>query len=969
VRALLFAALLISSAAAQTPSGAEKVIDVKDFRDCGFISRFSPDILKPNCLQQATNVLFDKTGVMLRRNGYSKYNLTACTGSKPIRGLWPFFATDGSQYLVAYSSGAMFYSKGDGTCSEITGLGGLSPTAEMECVQSLGYLNCTNGTDTPFRTNVTSTQTLSAAPVGKHIGAFRNRLLMSGVGGSLTRVYASGELDGTDWGVSSFPTYSTSAVQLDVAGLNDGQGVTCLLGEFQNQFLIGRLNDLYSLAGYDNRDFVLRKLSSQVGCIDPKSVQEVNNQLLWLSNRGVEGFSGTEIQRVSYPIDPTISLIIQSAGNARSQTFTTQADWQLGQLTPNPSGPGAPISATISAGNIVPSTWGVSTVGLSNTDWEMADVDTTTAVTNYISNFDGGSTTRWTFLVGTWSSSGDRLTASSAAMQGCGSVGDGETYAYTTNSASTGTWSFVYTSSRALSEFIVFVTSDTADRTVATVNSLQLNLSCTLQSFSHSYSTGSVTSFLPQTTTADICDGASHVIRITRSQTGQMKSFVDGVAAASGVDVTDMSVSRGLFGIFSSGSSSPCGNLGYSAAAHYDKIILPAFYENQVSSIYDTGLSTPVYGAYVVAMSSLTTSSVTFSVQTSRVGDGTGFSTLASQTNSSLFAGTMGRRYFRDHIYASPPESATVSSVTARSLTAATSAYYVTACVTANGMSSWGNTDINAVTGGGSFTFQQATGTSCGNAIASTATWNTITANAIPAIPVSSFTAVRVLFTIDSATQVTTGGMAVNDITLNWNEGSARPPVSSSRYDDRYYLFFTSSTASTAKNDHAVVYDQNKKWSLFDDVYAYSATLYLNKLYTGDSTASGTIFQQDSGDDDNSSAYTMTFQTADLDGEDPSMLKAFSRAYLLLGAPDSTTSGAVLNCLYSLDGSSSTYSLGSVTLSESPETSGYFVAKMPFPLGSPSTGHWINLQCSYTGSNGPVSVHEIKLVYAPLAWE
>ena len=186
---------------------------------------------------------------------------------------------------------------------------------------------------------------------------------------------------------------------------------------------------------------------------------------------------------------------------------------------------------------------------------------------------------------------------------------------------------------------------------------------------------------------------------------------------------------------------------------------------------------------------------------------------------------------------------------------------------------------------------------------------------------------------------------------------------------DRYYLFYTTNTVGSPVNDHAVVYDYNKKWGLFDDIPAYSATLYLNQLYLGDSGATGTIYQMDSGYDDSGTPFTMEFKTPDLDMGNSAEIKQFDRVYLQISAPNSNPANTSISCTYTLDGSTIPYSLGTVALSEATEQYGYFNAKLPFPSGQAGRGHWISLDCSYSGANGPVNVYGLKVVYKPLNWE
>lgn len=964
LRIAVLAAFLPALAFGQALAPGDKDINLGSgqWSQCGLVTRYSPNLLQPNCFQSVANVLFDSNGSMDRRNGYAAYNLTACTGSQPIKGLWPFFATDGTKYLIAFSSNSLFYSNGDGTCKAISALPSLCSTCEMQCVQAFGQLNCTDGTDAAFQTDVNSTATLTGAPAGTLISSYQNRLVMAGVSGNQTYVYLSGFLNAKDWTLNLYPNLSTSPVQIPISNNNDGAKINCLMGTYQGCFYVGRDYDLYQLCGESNQNFTLTNFSREVGCVEPKSIQEVNNVLYWLSKRGAEALTGTQINPVSYPIEPTINQIIAAAGNSRSLTLTSQADWQSGNLTA--SGPGAAMSATISPGDVVPTTWSVTTSGL-GADGLMIDVDTTTNALGKMTNFDGGNLNSngvvWTAQRGNiYPDSNNRVTGST--------VPNGNYALMTTTVAiTTGTWSFTYVSTIAVSASGVVFTMVSTGTDYTAVNSASVRVTplASLNTVDYCVYVGSVglaspcTFNPPGAHVAGLNDGTAKVFAVTKSTQGFISISVNGVIVVTGTDTYNASTTTYTSLRFNSGGGS-----NEIAAQHVGHIILPYMYDNQVSSIYDTSLATPTWGTYAVAMTSMSTSSVTFSVQASTANDGGGFQALVSQSSGVKIVAA-NKRYIRHHVFRSAPESVSTSSVTTISLLAETTGYYITQCVQASTPSAWGNFNVDGVTNGGSFTFYLSTGGTCAATQGSTATWTTQTANsAIVVSTATNYIAARVLFTIDVATEVPT----LNDITFNWNNGSSRPPTASASYKDRYYLFYTTSTTGTPVNDHAAVFDYNKKWTLFDDINAYSATLYLNQLYTGDSNSTGKIFLQDSGQSDNGGNFTESFTTPDLDGGDPWSFKQFKRAYFMISAPNANAAASQIACNYSLDGSTKTYSLNYTTITEAPESTGYYIAKFPFAAGTPNLGHWINLACSYVGANGPLSIYGIKIVYTPQNW-
>lgn len=912
-------------------------------KDCGLVTRLSPNLLQPGCLQSVQNAYFDDDFSFKRRGGYSAYNPTACAGGSTIKGEWPFYGRDGVQYLIVFSSNSMYYSAADGNCNLINPSNGgsfwnLTASAEMQCAQGMGKLVCTDLLDPVFETDIVTSNTISGAPQGSLIGFFRNRFWIGGVSGNLTQLYSSGQYNETDWTLNLYPNLSTSPVQIDISGANDGQKMTCFLGQFQNQFLIGRNYDLFGLAGYDNRDFTMRKVSEQIGCIQPKSAQEVNNNLYWVSKRGVEDYTGTQIVPASYPIDPTIRQVIAATGNSQSKLITTQGDWNAGNLTA--SGPGAPVSSSISPGDVVPSSWSV--------------VESTPA-------FVQGTFVNVSTVPYAWYQVGGATIPTANAI----SLIQGATASFTNAGAESNSLYVNWSSMsyvKILSDTSMYGTHSFAQDDTGAILCAQNGVLFSLTDALTGNIISSATIFL----SANDPNTIHKFTWDTSASTASMVVFHAKVPSGSfGMEAVSVPFIRGTAmtvksRAWDSVNQTPC------VAFDIDEtnIVTTGTYTTQT---YNTGFSTPTWGDLnVVSLSSQApNASLVFQTKVATSASGV-FDAQVTNTNNWKIAS--GQKQYIVSVASfsvasttnTPPAFATLG------LAAETTAYYITQCVQVSTPSSWGTLQVDASNNGGSFTFWTSTGATCGAAIASTATWNAQSPNAqISVTTNTTYIGERILFTVDTGTQVPT----LNDITFNWNTGGNAPPVASAEYLDRYYLFYTTSTAAGAHNDHALVYDYNQKWTLLDDVNAYSATKYLNQLFLGDSNATGKIYQAETGQSDNGGAFTTSFRTGDLDFGEPAQRKILQWAYVLLDGPASGSQSIQLACNYQLDGSSTSYSLGQSDLREAPEQSGYYVAKMSVPVGSPATGHWINVGCSYSGTDGPLRVYGLKLVYQKVAWE
>lgn len=950
--------LLSAQAFGQSPGPSDKVFSLglgqQNFQSCGLVTRVSGNLLEnlsPSCFQSLDNAYLDSDGSIDRRQGITQYNLTAIPGGLAVKGLWPFNATDGTKYLIAFSSNSMWSSIGNGSWSQInpngTGYWGLSKSAEMQCVQSQGYLWCADGVDYPFQTNVTSTNSLqsSGAPIGSLIGAFRNRILLSGVASTLTDVYLSGELNGLDWSVPAV-TYSTSAAIISINGVNDGLQPNCLMGEFQNQYYIGRDYDLWALSGYSTQDFALRKVSSEIGCTDPKSVQEVNKQLLWLSKRGVEALSGTQITPVSYYIRPTINQIIAAAGNSRSQVVNGSS---FGNGSFCASGPNSCTSNSILSGLVVPSSWSVTNTPPGTDIASQTNVSTNDVAGSLVllqstwsmvnGNFGKGNLSNWTNS----GSGGWVFNNTIFNGDGCGFLEGAGLNSSVNPSAFTGNPT---------------ISISVQDNNSNGVKSCNVTGSCSVSACTYvsdtcdlSQSSGTITGGFARLVGLNISNANSYsglkvIFSINNSSlTSSVSSAANQVWA---------NVGFAPFG-FNNAAGSPlvksCGTKNYMTSG------------SMTSIAYNTAISTPVWGLFNVTESSGAGATATF--QTKVSGDNVTYDAAVTATPGSQIA-SANKQYIKYLDSLSASYSTMTPVISLHNLAAETTGYYISPAIQVSTPSSWGSFLVDGVTNGGSFTFWISTGATAAIATRTNANWTLQSPNTqIVVATTTAYIAARVLFSITVATQVPT----LQDMTFQWNAGSNRPPTSSLQYYDRYYLFYTTNTVGSPVNDHAVVYDYNGKWTPLDDITAYSATLYLNQPFIGDSNSTGLVYQMETGQSDNGGNFTYQWQTADLDMGNPAQLKTFKRLYVYVNAAAAIQSGVSLTCSYNIDGSHTSYPLNSYTISQSPESTGYATVKFPFPATQTTIGHYLSVTCSSSENSSPLKTYGLSIVWEPRSWD
>lgn len=915
----------------------------------GLHTRYSANSIPDNALTEALNVLIDEDvdGVVVRRPGYAKCNATAITGAQTARGLWQFDASDGTKYHVAVSSWSFYEHDGDCVWTVIPGLGGAgSEDLEWDCVQALGKLWCTNGSKGIYWDG-TSTKTVTGMPAGTLIDTFRNRILVANVSGNQSRLYLSGELDGEDWTVSSSPV-STSPAIIAIGGVNDGLSITCLMGAYQDTYVIGKRDSLSALYGFDRRNFAVREVSREVGCIEDRTVKEKQNSLYWLSKRGVERMRGTVIDRVSDPVRNLVDTIIATAGNLRTVTDTTQTDFEAGNLTA--AGPGAPMSASISPGSVVGSTWNVTL----DTDGEWSSGADRTRVEVNGNRIHTASVTVDEFSDGQITSNPTWTVIASGCQVADGGIRNGGNCAITIPWAvSVGTWSATYslyvtTASNGYESYF-FLSPYYNSQSVHTGYAIvfyQASAGATHE-LSLDLVTDSVHTRLIGPLTITKSTGSTFTAKATRNENGDMELFYGTSLVGTANDLTITSGTVLAVDIRRSDTL-------------WDNVAAPASSGTYISQAYDTGVSSPTWG--IISVSSTIVGNTAVALKT-RVAStcGGAYDSDVTETNGQPISSAKKRCVKFRADFSITGGGAYISQA---SLSAGTTGQFISQCQNpGSAITSWGRLSCGEVPYNGSFSLAVSTAISCHAATRSTATWNTQIDGSVIAINTAPYVAYRVTFG-DFSVFYATANPALQDCTIEWNEGETRPPAAASVYRDRYHLAYTSSTASGAKNDHQLVLDSNDKWVLWDNLNCYSLGIYERKLYCGASTDSGQVWLMDTGTADDGASFTSRFKTKAYSFGRPDIFKEFREfGAELEPEPDSSYSIST-NWRYYVDRGTTSYSIGPVDLGED---SGYLLwGRMPFGTGEAVRGRYLQLEGEVSGTNSPFRFYGGLLKWRPL---
>lgn len=297
----------------------------------GLNTKSSPLFLKDNESPDCLNVYFDTDGAIIKRNGSVQITpehqtLPSHFVTNPehtVTGMAHYVKKDGTDFLV-FTEGQGVYKIDDieGTPEHITGdhyVGtyelGTSGLNDFEIY--LDTLIGTDGEDEPWMWEGTgsieplggavddSTGVRPNVPYGlttaKYVCLFKDRVFLANVTVLGTtypsRVYFSSTGSISDWSATDFININT----------NDGQVITGMevLGD---RLVIFKTDSIYNIfyTGSSDIPFYVQRSDSDVGCVAGHSIQNIKNNLIFLSTNGLYAYDGLTSTKISDRITPTI---------------------------------------------------------------------------------------------------------------------------------------------------------------------------------------------------------------------------------------------------------------------------------------------------------------------------------------------------------------------------------------------------------------------------------------------------------------------------------------------------------------------------------------------------------------------------------------------------------------------------------------------------------------------------------------
>jgi hypothetical protein len=283
-----------------------------------------------------------QTGSLQKRAGSIVLSSSSLGGfAAPVRFIWEFNSSTGTQFIVSASSTSLFKSVDGGvTNTVLDSTHGFTTFSQYCAVNAYNTMRLTDGTTNWVTFDGTNLVTDTATPHGLTCAFFGQRVWTS-TGTTLRGSDASNP--GLWVAPSTTPLGTDTIFQPDRP--NTGRSITCLR-PFQDRLMIFTQNslDVYVL-NTDGLTYTLSQVSNTVGTTQCNSVVERERDVTFLAADGIysyitgsegganyKGYGGN-IKRISDAIIPTINSIKQINTNVYTHTENTTSNFNTGTLT------------------------------------------------------------------------------------------------------------------------------------------------------------------------------------------------------------------------------------------------------------------------------------------------------------------------------------------------------------------------------------------------------------------------------------------------------------------------------------------------------------------------------------------------------------------------------------------------------------------------------------------------------------
>lgn len=835
-----------------------------------------------------------------KREGYGSYKSLG-TG-QAIHGGYHFFDAAGNDVQIWASSTSLYGIVADGTPTQLVSSGTLNAT--WDCADTQGFAYCVSSSrDAVIKTNG-ATKTWYTSPLGTMVEMTPDRLVIAGVAGALSTLYHSKAGDFTNFSVGiDDPDAFTEVIASPgsrITHIRYGCGKLLWWKNRSFGYLLGETQS--------NVEPVI--VSDTVGTQDNDSAIDPGGTVWFRAQDGhIYSYDCQQLEKRSTAITPNI----QTAGDRTSNSYnlTTQPDWQSGTIVPTDK-----LSTTLISGDVVPSSF--TATETTAADWAQGTLSSLEIGGNSIIISTLTSTSGWN----SWSPGNIGFPSAWSPLTNCG--------AFTTDKGGDGT---------------ILELSNGSSSINLVVSLVDANTNAVITSSTHTYADNSC-SWTQRTLTV----GSSHGRRRAKLKfSGPTGSpfLTNGFSAAvtlTGGDITYYTKSDIQSGVRHWFVDS---NLNVSNAIAEGGLssISQGTYR---SKVYNVGF-TPSYASlsYTASLNDFTPA---FSIQHASSTNGA-WSDLGTAADTSYANAEQYLRFISTFTVSGNDDALT--SLDDVTLLARSSGTFYTTVVNRPNLSSWDTLNATYNISGSSVAFYLRSSTSAFTTLSSTPAWTGQTVGSVISIATGTYMQGRVDFAVTASSHA----VALNDLTINWFEGSASDKAYATYFSDAIW-WSVAYGAGITTNNYIFRYDLlNAGWTL----YNFGSNGFLtqnNNLYFG-SPSSDSIFRFGGSTSDNGSAINSYWKSKDYSGSDPWV----DNTYKQLDVYATRNQNETLTVTYGVGTSTNTTSYN---ISLSTSSSSVVVHKKLLPIGK--NGPTFNVQVGDNSSSSSWEVLGFRFVYDPLSY-
>lgn len=330
-RAYLLSALLLSPISLKA--------DLASFNQfSGINTDDSPLLLTGGQTPDSENVITDDGPGLQGRKGFVAF------ATQTAVGMWEFPKSDGTRYLIANTGSRLLADTGSGTFSTLVST---VPSDRTVAASVLGdrfyFADTTNGLK---YWDGTSVFIATAALKVDKLVTWKGRLVAAGLAASQRQIYLSKLNDGTSWTAPANPS-DDDAATITVTGALD-ENIQGLFSSFKDLLIWFKKNSFGGIYGSRRSNFSQRTFSDYIGVASPETVRDCDGYLRWLgNNRVIWEFDGATYKKISEQVDTLFAPIAQGDSSAKSNTQTTQTQFELGTQTPTGFADTASVPGTL----------------------------------------------------------------------------------------------------------------------------------------------------------------------------------------------------------------------------------------------------------------------------------------------------------------------------------------------------------------------------------------------------------------------------------------------------------------------------------------------------------------------------------------------------------------------------------------------------------------------------------------------